>query len=266
MKFTKMHGAGNDYIYINCMDNCIDRPSEFAKFWSDRHFGIGADGLVLILPSAVADFKMDIYNSDGSRAEMCGNAARCVGKYVYDNYLTDKKLLKLETLSGTKELELNVEDDRVKTVRVNMGKPIFDILDIPVSIDVYSMAYVSMGNPHAVLFLENDLKDLDISKIGYEVENNRLFPNRTNVEFVNVVDRTTLRMRVWERGVGETLACGTGACAVLTASFRNGYCKSSATVELKGGKLFVEIVDNNVYMTGEAVKVFDGEIEVYSQL
>lgn len=275
MKFTKMHGIGNDYIYVNCINQTLDNPSKYAKMWSDRHFGIGSDGLVLILPSSNADFKMDIYNSDGSRAEMCGNAARCIGKYVYENNLTSKKEVFLETLSGIKKLQLFVENDIVETVRVDMGIPVFEAHKIPINTNLdaiinyplivdgndYNITCVSIGNPHAVIFIEDNLDSLNIKKIGSDIENRNLFPNKTNVEFVTVVDENNIKMRVWERGVGETLACGTGACAALAATVINGYCKRRVKAHLKGGSLIVELNNfNHIFITGSATKVFDGEI------
>lgn len=276
MHFLKMHGLGNDYIYVDCLKQKLNNPSKYAKLWSDRHFGIGADGLVLILPSLKADAKMDIYNSDGSKAEMCGNAIRCVGKYLYENNILNKKNIKIETLSGIKDLYLNVNNNIVETVKVNMGIPIFNSSNIPVDIKqdrvinfpltidklTYNITCVSMGNPHAVLFVDDDLDTLEIENIGKTIENNNLFPNRINVEFINIIDESNIRMRVWERGAGETLACGTGACAAVAASVENGYTKNSVNVHLLGGDLFVEW-DNYIYMTGTATKVFKGEIEIH---
>ncbi|MDP4094472.1 MAG: diaminopimelate epimerase [Bacillota bacterium] len=277
MKFTKMQGAGNDYIYVNCMEQTIDNIPEKARFVSDRHFGIGSDGLVLILPSEVADFRMRMFNSDGSESEMCGNATRCIGKYAYDNGLTQKTTVSLETLAGIKILELNVKDGKVETVRVNMGEPILKPSEIPVNSQkelfisepveangtVYKVTCVSMGNPHAVIYMD-DVDNLKIETIGPVIENHKLFPRRTNTEFVKVIDRSTLRMRVWERGAGETLACGTGACATLVATVLNGLCERKATLKLLGGDLIIEWneKDNHVYMTGPAVTVFEGEIEI----
>lgn len=277
MKFTKMHGLGNDYIYVNCLEKEIQNASEVAKFVSDRHFGIGSDGLVMILPSQKADFKMRMLNSDGSEAEMCGNAIRCVGKFVYDNGLTDKKKVTIETLAGIKILDLTVENGKVETVRVDMGEPILKPKDIPVNSDkdlfisepvtiedqVYKVTCVSMGNPHAVTYVDN-VDAFPLEKIGPKMETNRLYPRKINSEFVQVIDRDTLKMRVWERGAGETMACGTGACAVLVASVLNGLCERKATIKLLGGDLSIEWnqQDNHVYMTGPATKVFDGEIDI----
>ena len=278
-KFSKMHGAGNDYIYVNCFEEKVENINETAKAVSDRHFGIGSDGLVLICPSDVADFRMDMYNSDGSQAEMCGNATRCVGKYVYDRGLTDKTQITLETLAGIKILDLNVKDGEVQTVCVNMGSPELVPKNIPidsnldrfisedVEVDgkVYKVTGVSMGNPHAVTFID-DTDSLEIEKIGPKFETHKLFPKKINTEFAQIVDRNTIKMRVWERGAGETLACGTGACAVAVASILNGHVDGdkSVTVKLLGGDLqiFWNRQENLVYMTGPATTVFDGEIDV----
>ncbi len=277
MKFTKMEGLGNDYIYIDCTKKSIDNPSEVAKKVSDRHFGIGSDGLVLILPSDKADFRMRMFNSDGSEAEMCGNAIRCVGKYVFDNGLTDKCNIKIETLAGIKVLDLKIENQKVVVVRVDMGEPILTPKEIPVESDkdlfisepieidgqIYKVTAVSMGNPHAISYVE-DVGKFPLNHVGPIMETHKLFPRKVNAEFVQVVDKTTLKMRVWERGAGETLACGTGACATLVASVLNGKAERAATIKLLGGDLFIEWSekDNHVYMTGPAVKVFDGEIEI----
>ncbi|WP_094551827.1 diaminopimelate epimerase [Petroclostridium xylanilyticum] len=277
MKFTKMQGIGNDYVYVNCFEEKVENPSGVAVKISDRHFGIGSDGLVLIMPSDTEDFKMRMFNSDGSEAEMCGNAIRCVGKYVYDNGLTDKDTISIETLAGTKILKMEIEDGKVKMVRVDMGEPILEPEKIPVihakerfvneEVEVdgekYKVTCVSMGNPHAIIYMK-DIDNLKIEEIGPKFEHHKIFPRRTNTEFVEVIDRQTLKMRVWERGAGETLACGTGACAVLVASVLNGVSERKATVKLKGGDLLIEWSqeDNHVYMTGPAVKVFDGEIEI----
>lgn len=277
MRFTKMHGLGNDYIYVNCFEERVENPSEVSKFVSDRHFGIGSDGMVLILPSEKADFKMRMFNSDGSEAEMCGNAIRCVGKYVYDNGLTDKTTVNIETLAGIKVLDMTVKDNKVVLVKVDMGEPILEPAKIPiksekerfisepVSIDgeVYKVTGVSMGNPHAVTYVE-DVDKFPLEVVGPKMEVHELYPRKINAEFVEVIDKNTLKMRVWERGAGETLACGTGACAVLVASVLNGLSERKATVKLLGGDLIIEWneSDNHVYMTGPAVKVFDGEIEI----
>lgn len=276
MHFLKMHGLGNDYIYVDCLKQNLNNPSKYAKLWSDRHFGIGSDGLVLILPSSKADFKMEIYNSDGSEAEMCGNAIRCVAKYLYERNITRKKILTIETLSGIKNLYLNVDNGTVKTIKVNMGIPIFDCSYIPVNLNqnkimnfplvinnfTYKISCVSMGNPHAVLFVDSDLNSLEIKNIGKSIENNVLFPHRTNVEFVNIIDENNIKMRVWERGAGETLACGTGACAAVACAIENGYTKNKVNVHLLGGNLFIEW-DKYIYMIGTATEVFEGEIKIY---
>ncbi len=275
LKFTKMHGAGNDYIYVNGFTQTIENPSELALAISDRHFGIGSDGLVLILPSDNADIRMQMFNSDGSEAEMCGNASRCVGKYAFDNGLTDKTKISLETKAGIKYISLLEGDAKARKVTVDMGEPILDaetipvvadkspVLNLPLTIDgkVWEMTCVSMGNPHAVTFTEG-IKDLDLPVIGPKFEKNPVFPRKTNTEFIEVVDRNTLNMRVWERGAGETLACGTGACASAVAAVLNGFTDRKVTIHLLGGDLEVEWreTDNRVYMTGEAVTVFEGEI------
>ncbi len=276
-KFTKMHGAGNDYIYVNCFEEKVEDINATAKKVSDRHFGIGSDGLVLICPSDKADFRMDMYNSDGSQAEMCGNATRCVGKYVYDRGLTDKTRVTLETLAGIKILDLNVKEGRVESVTVNMGSPELVPKNIPIDSDkerfisedvevlgrTYKVTGVSMGNPHAVTFID-DTDSLEIEKIGPHFENHKLFPKRINTEFAQIVDRRTIKMRVWERGAGETLACGTGACATLVAAYLNGLTDNEADLVLLGGTLHIKYDENEnaVYMTGPAAFVFDGEIEV----
>lgn len=275
INFTKMHGAGNDYIYVNCFKEKIENINETAKIVSDRHFGIGSDGLVLIYPSDKADFRMDMYNSDGTQAEMCGNATRCVGKYVYDRGLTDKTTVTLETLAGIKILKLNVEDGVVKSVCVNMGAPELAPMNIPIDSELdrfvqqpvevdgkeYLVTGVSMGNPHAVTFID-DTDSLEIEKIGPQFENHRLFPKRINTEFAQIVDRGTIKMRVWERGAGETLACGTGACATLVAACLSDLTDNEADLELLGGTLHIkwDKDENSVYMTGPAEFVFDGVI------
>lgn len=276
MKFTKMHGIGNDYVYVNCLEEKIENPAEVAKFVSDRHFGIGSDGLILINPSKAADFEMRMYNADGSSGQMCGNGIRCVAKYVYDYGLTTKTSISVDTLAGIKYLDLTVENGKVSLVKVNMGAPELTAGKIPViaegeqAIDVpiqvngkdYQMTCVSMGNPHCVIFMEEDVRELDLEKIGPMFENHPRFPERINTEFVNVIDNHTLRMRVWERGSGETLACGTGACATVVASILNGKAEGEVTVQLLGGDLQItwEGGSEPVYMTGPATVVFDGEI------
>ena len=275
MKFTKMHGIGNDYDYVNCFEESVKNPAEVSKFVSDRHFGIGSDGLILISPSAIADFRMNIYNADGSQAEMCGNGIRCVAKYVYDYGLTDKTEISVETLAGIKYLRLQVENGKVASVEVNMGAPILEPKEIPVAVEespvvnvpvevkgkIYHMTCVSMGNPHAIIFM-NNVKDLDIAAIGPYFENHTVFPKRTNTEFVEVLDRNTVNMRVWERGSDETLACGTGACATTVACILNDKTENEVTVHLLGGDLKIrwDREANQVYMTGPATVVFDGEI------
>ncbi len=277
MEFTKMHGCGNDYVYINGFTNKIENPNKLSEIVSNRNFGIGSDGLIVINPSDVADFKMSMYNADGSEGKMCGNGIRCVAKYVYDNKMTDKTTITVETLSGIKTLVLNVEDEKVKTVRVNMGTPILNSKDVPVVSDKeqvidepikvndkeYRITCVSMGNPHAVTFID-DTDSLEIEKIGPLFENNEIFPDRVNTEFIQVVDRNNIKMRVWERGSGETLACGTGACASVVACVLNGLTENKVTVSLLGGDLFIEYnqEENVVYMTGPATISFTGNIEV----
>lgn len=277
MKFTKMHGLGNDYIYVDAISQKIENPNEISKFVSDRHFGIGSDGLVLILPSDVADFKMRMFNSDGSEAEMCGNAIRCVGKFVYDKKMTDKSTITIETLAGIKVLEMTVENGKVVLVKVDMGEPILKAEEIPVLSEKhpvideeitakdysYYFTCVSMGNPHAITYIEN-VSEFPLEKIGPLFEIHEKFPRKTNVEFVELIDKNTVKMRVWERGAGETLACGTGACAVLVASILKGYVGRKSTVKLLGGDLIIEWNenDNHIYMTGPATTVFEGEIDI----
>ncbi|MEI8085214.1 MAG: diaminopimelate epimerase [Paludibacter sp.] len=277
MKFTKMHGIGNDYIYVNGFEQEIENPAEFATKYSDRHKGIGSDGLVLILPSTYCDFRMRMFNADGSESEMCGNASRCIGKYVYDKGLTDKTDLTLETLAGIKKLKLFLdEDNKVKLVTVDMGEPILDGNRIPTTIDMptivnesivigtstkYHITCVSMGNPHTVIFT-NDIHKLNLPELGPSIENATIFPRRTNVEFIDVISTDRLKMRVWERGSGETMACGTGACAAAVAGVLNGRSDRKVTVELLGGELVIEwnAFDNHVYLTGGATTVFEGEV------
>jgi diaminopimelate epimerase len=277
VKFTKMHGAGNDYIYVNCFEEKIEDPASLAIRLSDRHFGIGGDGLILIGPSGLADFSMRMFNADGSESGMCGNGIRCVGKYVYDRGLTDKTDVTIETLSGIKTLNLNVESGIVKTVRVDMGEPIIRAADIPVICQTpefvgqpvtadgatYMMTCVSMGNPHGVTYVDK-VNALRLDLIGPPLENHLMFPQRANIEFIQVLDDKTLKMRVWERGSGETLACGTGACASLVATVLNGKCRRRARVILLGGELDIEWNEenNHVYLTGPAEFVFDGVVEI----
>ncbi len=277
LSFTKMHGIGNDYIYINIFDQQVENPSELAVKLSDRHFGIGSDGLVLIGPSDQADFRMDMYNLDGSRGKMCGNAIRCVGKYVYERQMTNKKKISIETLSGIKTLNLLTEKGQVNRVKVDMGLPVLDprkipvrwrddrLINEPISIGgtLYRITSVSMGNPHAVVFHDN-IDQLDLSLIGPAFEQHTLFPDKVNTEFVQVIDKDNLRMRVWETGSGETMACGTGACAALVASVLNGYSRRKAVLHLKGGQLMIEwpADDEPVMMSGPAAFVFDGIVSL----
>ena len=277
MKFTKMHGLGNDYVYVNCFEEKIDNPPAVARFVSDRHFGIGSDGLIMINPSKTADFEMEMYNADGSRGEMCGNGIRCVAKYVYDYGLTDKTQISVETLGGIKYLDLTVEDGKVSQVKVDMGKPELEadmipiisereqVIDEPIEVDgkEYHMTGVSMGNPHAVIYVD-DVKGLDLEKIGPKFENHERFPKRINTEFVHCIDRQTVEMRVWDRGSGETLACGTGACAVAVSSILNNLTDTRVTVKLLGGDLQIEWdrEKDRVFMTGPATVVFDGVIDI----
>ncbi len=277
MKFTKMHGAGNDYIYIDCFTQEVKNPEILSRKLSDRHFGIGADGLVLIKPSEKANCFMDIYNADGSRAQMCGNAVRCTAKYIYDNKLKNSTIM-VETLSGIKTVEIIKKEGIAVGGRVNMGKPILNGHQIPtrygtsivkkeklnIENKIYEITCVSMGNPHCVVFC-NDIEKIDLNTIGPLFENHEMFPERINTEFVEVLDKSHLKMRVWERGSGETLACGTGACAVAVASVINGIClkNEEITIQAKGGELKVQWKENNtIYLSGNAVKVFDGEIKM----
>ena len=273
MRFTKMHGIGNDYMYVNCFEEIVENPEKLAIAMSRPHFGVGADGLVLIEPSDTADFGMRIFNSDGSEAQMCGNAARCIGKYVYERGLTDKKDIVLRSLSGLRPLKLTVEGGVVTKVRVDMGTPELNPRLIPVDLPgemvldqriqaaghTYQITCVSMGNPHAVLFVE-DPELVNLPAAGPAIENNPLFPQRTNVEFVKVLRRGLIQMRVWERGNGETMACGTGACASLVAAVLQGKADRRATLKLLGGSLQVEwsAKDNHVYQEGPGEFVFDG--------
>lgn len=276
IKFTKMQGLGNDYVYIDAIHQNIEQESSsLAQFVSNRNFGVGSDGLILICKSNVADFKMRMFNSDGSEAEMCGNGIRCVGKFVYDKGLTDKTEVSIETLAGIKVLQLHIKDGKVETVRVDMGEPILEPDKIPViSMEnpvknlvavadgkKFVFTCVSMGNPHAVTVVE-DVKKFDVNKYGKVLEVDKQFPRRINVEFAQILDKENIKMRVWERGAGETLACGTGACATAVACYLNGYTKRNVTIELLGGKLFIEWneIDNHVYMTGPATTVFEGEL------
>ncbi len=284
MKFTKMHGIGNDYVYVNCFEETVEEPARMAQLISDRHFAVGSDGMILIKPSDVADFKMEMYNADGSLGAMCGNGIRCVGKYVYDHGLTNMTTITVETGAGIKTLDLNVVNGRVSTATVDMGAPVltsnhldlelgadaYGILthsqiweDITVDGKTYKMISVSMGNPHAIIFVE-DTETIDIEKIGPKFENHERFPDRTNTEFIQVISDTNLKMRVWERGSGETMACGTGACACLVAASLAGFVNQSADVRLLGGTLQISInkETGHVIMTGPATEVFEGDFNL----
>lgn len=278
MKFTKMQGIGNDYIYINCFEETVEDPCALSIRLSDRHFGIGSDGIILIAPSNIADCRMDIYNADGSRAMMCGNGIRCVGKYVYERGIAKKQKLKVETLSGVKTLELTIQNDIVTSVTVDMGKPILtakeipvalcenEVIDEPLMVDgiEYRITCVSMGNPHCVVFVD-DVNKAPVETVGPKIETNAVFPSRANVEFIQIMNKNEIAMRVWERGSGETWACGTGACAAAVACFRNGKTDKNVTVHLKGGDLDIVWDDQNtgsVFMKGPAQFVFDGSVEI----
>lgn len=278
MKFTKMHGCGNDYVYVNGFAETIKDPGAVSRYVSDRHFGIGSDGLIIICPSEQADFRMDMYNADGSKGAMCGNGIRCVAKYVYDFGLTDKQEIRVETGSGIKTLQLSVCDGKVEKVRVDMGAPDFCAEHLPVAIEkkeavnfpldvegeTYRFTGVSMGNPHAVVFV-GDVADFPVERIGSAFEQHKIFPDRVNAEFIQVLDDRTIKMRVWERGSGETLACGTGACAAAVASIRTGRVKGPCIeVRLLGGTLQIEWDQqkNTVFMTGPATMVYTGEISL----
>ena len=273
-EFVKMHGLGNDYVYMDAINQIIKDRNELAKKVSDRHFGIGSDGLILICKSNIADFRMQMFNSDGTEAEMCGNGIRCVGKFVYDNGFTNKKNLTIETLAGIKKLELITKNEKVEAVKVDMGEPILEPEKIPViseKIPVNDLnlnildknlkfTCVSMGNPHAITFIDENVNEFDVEKYGRLVEINEVFPKKTNVEFINIINKNKIKMRVWERGAGETLACGTGACASAVAAIINGYTNRNISVELLGGTLEIEWNknDNHIYMTGSAKTVFKG--------
>ena len=284
MKFTKMHGCGNDYVYVDCTKEVIPDIEATAIRVSDRHFGIGSDGLILIKSSEVADFEMDMYNADGSRGKMCGNGIRCVAKYVYDHGLTNKTEITVDTQAGIKTLQLTVCDGKVSKVCVDMGEPILIPQEIPVKASVlgladdrreaivaqpftvanssYDITCVSMGNPHCITFIDEDVRSFPLELIGPLFEKHELFPEGVNTEFVNIIDKEHLRMRVWERGSGETLACGTGACAVAVASYLNGFTERNVDIELMGGHLEIayDEATNHVFMTGPATEVFSGEI------
>ena len=277
LQFTKMHGCGNDYIYFNCMDKELDNPEQLSIMLSDRHFSIGGDGIIMICHSDVADARMRMFNADGSEGKMCGNATRCIGKYLYDNGIVKKDKISLETLSGIKYLDLTVENGKVKLVSVDMGKAILAPSEIPVTLsgDVavnvphivngkdYSITCVSMGNPHCVVF-GGDPDEIELEKIGPCFENDPIFPERVNTEFAQIIDEHTIKMRVWERGSGETLACGTGACATAVAAVLCGYCKKGEdiTLKLRGGELIINYTDERVLMTGPAAVSFTGEVEI----
>ncbi len=280
MKFTKMQGCGNDYVYVNGMTEELskERKPEIVRFLSDRHFGIGGDGVIFINASEEADFEMEMFNADGTRSEMCGNGIRCVAKFVYDKRLTDKRQISIVSAGKVKYLDLTVnEKNLVETVKVNMGSPILvpeqipavfegeDVINQPIQVlgQEYKVTCVSMGNPHAVVFVENT-DVLDLEKIGPDFEHHKVFPNRTNTEFVQVIDRNHVKMRVWERGTGETLACGTGCCATAVACVLNGLTDTDVEVEVLGGKIQIrwDRENNLVYMTGPAVTVFEGEIDI----
>lgn len=275
LKFTKMHGLGNDYVYMDAINQKIENREELARKVSDRHFGIGSDGLILVLKSEVADFRMQMFNSDGTEAEMCGNGIRCVSKFVYDNGLTNKEQVNIETLAGIKKIDLTVENGKVVLATVNMGRPILEAEKIPVISDEkpvknlklkaedreFIFTCVSMGNPHAVTVID-DVVSFDIEKYGPILETNEKFPKKANIEFIQIIDKTHIKMRVWERGAGETLACGTGACAVCVSAILNDLVEKNEeiNIELLGGTLKIRW-DDYVYMTGPARTVFKGEIE-----
>ncbi len=276
MKFTKLHGCGNDYVYVNLFEEKINDPAKMSIFVSDRHFGIGSDGLITIGPSDKADFRMRIYNADGSEAEMCGNGVRCVAKYVYDHKLTQNTQISVETGAGIKYLTLFVENGKVASVKVDMGEPVLEpslipvvsdsdkVIDEPIEVcgKQWNMTCVSMGNPHAVVFVD-DVKNFEIEKYGPSFEKHERFPMRTNTEFVQVVSREEAIMRVWERGSDETWACGTGTCATVMACILNGKTDDKVLVHLRGGDLIIEYdrQTNHIYMTGPATEVFTGEID-----
>ncbi len=278
MKFTKMHGLGNDYVYMDCTKSGVpDNVSDLAQFVSNRHFGVGSDGLILICASDTCDFKMKMYNADGSEAQMCGNGIRCVGKFVYDKGLTNKTNITVETLAGVKVLQLNIKNGKVETVKVDMGEPILEAIKIPVIADEkevvknlkitaldkeFKFTCVSMGNPHAITIVE-DVDSFDVEKYGSLLEIDKHFPEKANIEFIQIIDRNTVKMRVWERGSGETFACGTGACATTVACILNGFIEDEVTVKLLGGDLNIKWnkEDNHIYMTGPATTVFEGELE-----
>ena len=275
MKFTKMHGIGNDYIYVNCFEETVENPEEVSIRVADRHFGIGSDGLILICPSDVADFKMRMFNADGSEGKMCGNGTRCIAKYVYDHGMTDKTTISLETLSGIKYIDVTVgEDGKVALATVDMGEPVLKpelipvkhdgdtMIDVPVEVNGENVRItaVSTGNPHCVVFVD-EVKSLDLEKIGPGFENNPIYPERTNTEFIHVLDRNTIDFRVWERGSGETLACGTGACAAVMACILNKKTEDEVLVHLLGGDLKIRYdrATNHIFMTGPATEICTGD-------
>lgn len=280
MRFTKMHGCGNDYVYIDCFKETVENESELAIKLSDRHFGVGGDGIILIKKGTKADFEMVMYNADGSRAEMCGNAIRCVAKYVYDNGYTNQTSFSIESMGAVKYIDVTVENSKVVLARVDMGAPILKSKLVPVNSDddmvinqsiecdgrEFNMTCVSMGNPHAVMFIDEHPIDFNLNRYGAKFEcNTDVFPNKVNAEFAKVIDRNNIEMRVYERGTGETLACGTGTCATVVAAILNGYVDNDVTVHLRGGDLHIEWSGNeqdSVFMTGPATYVFTGEIEI----
>lgn len=278
MKFSKMQGIGNDYIYINAFEEKLEDPVNAAIYLSDRHFGVGGDGIIIIGPSDIADCKMEMYNADGSLGEMCGNGIRCVAKFVYEKGIAVKPEITVETGAGVKELELTIKEGKVAFVRVNMGTPVFSAPKIPVIFPkdvminepmevlgkIYNVTCVSMGNPHCVVFLNDDIRKLDLQSIGPVFERHETFPKRVNTEFINIIDRNNIRMRVWERGSGETLACGTGSCASAVASYINGLTEASVDIELLGGRLHIDYDADyeRVFLTGPAEFVFEGEVEI----
>ena len=277
MEFSKMHGCGNDYVYVNCMEKEVPNPGAVSEYVSHRRFGIGSDGLILIMPSDKADFRMRMFNADASEGKMCGNGIRCVAKYVYDKGLTDKTTFTIETLSGIKTIDVTLKDGKVAEASVDMGKPVLKCTDIPMISDhfvfvdqglviaedvVYNGTAVSMGNPHFVTFVD-DVDSLDLEKLGPLFEHHKLFPEGVNTEFVQVIDKNTVKFRVWERGSGETMACGTGACAAAVAAVLNGFCEkgSDITVKVRGGDLIVNYTDERVILTGDAKLVYNGVTE-----
>jgi len=275
--FTKMHSCGNDYIYVNGFEHDIPQPSALAIYLSDRNFGVGGDGLILIMPSEIADAKMRIFNLDGSEGKMCGNGIRCVAKYLYDNRIAEKTQITVETLSGVKTIDLIIENGQLSKIKVDMGAAVLEASEIPVNLpgghvvdrqvqcggEPYNITCVSMGNPHAVIFCE-DAEAVNLAQIGPKIEKDPLFPEQVNVEFVEVISENHLKMSVWERGSGATLGCGTGACAAAVAATLNGFCKKNTDirVRLPGGEVIVNYTDETVFLTGDAVKVFEGAVKI----